>query len=67
MITFKLDDKSAEAMVAVLNAIQPHADFAQAITEQYVIQTSVPAETLPAEVIKPVVTKKPVAVAVVGE
>jgi len=59
MITFKLDDKSAEAMVAVLNATQPNATFVQDITAQYLAANTVVVEEVPAELIKEVV--KPVA------
>jgi len=68
MITFKLDDKSAEAMVSVLNAVHPDATFVQDITAQYVKATAVVAEVVSAELVKEVAVekKKPVA-AVVGE
>ena len=42
MITFKLEDKAAEVMVAVLNAAHPNADFVQEITAQY--EANKPAE-----------------------
>jgi hypothetical protein len=60
MITFKLDAKSAEAMVSVLNAVHPDATFVQDITAQYMKATAVVAEVVPAELIKevPVVTAK---------
>jgi len=71
MITFKLDDKSAGAMVSVLNAVHPDATFVQDITAQYVKATAVVVEEVPVELIKeikePATKKKPVAVAVVGE
>jgi hypothetical protein len=71
MITFKLDNKSAEAMVSVLNAVHPDATFVQDITAQYVKATAVVAEEVPAELVKvieePLVKKKPVAASVVGE
>jgi hypothetical protein len=54
MITFKLDDKSAEAMVSVLNAVHPDASFVQNITAQYVDATTVKVEEVPAELIKEV-------------
>ena len=54
MITFKLDDKSAEAMVSVLNAVHPDATFVQNITAQYVAATTVKIEEVPAELIKEV-------------
>jgi hypothetical protein len=52
MITFKLDDKSAEVMVSVLNAVHPDATFVQDITAQYVKATAVVVEEVPAELIK---------------
>lgn len=52
MITFKLDDKAAEAMIAVLNAVHPDATFVQDITAQYVKATTVVVEDIPAELIK---------------
>jgi chemotaxis regulatin CheY-phosphate phosphatase CheZ len=62
MITFKLDDKSAEAMVSVLNAVHPDATFVQDLTAQYVKATAVVVEEVPAELIKvieePLVNKK---------
>jgi hypothetical protein len=60
MITFKLDDKSAEAMVSVLNAVHPDATFVQDITAQYVKATTVVVEDVPAELIKEVVEEAPV-------
>jgi chemotaxis regulatin CheY-phosphate phosphatase CheZ len=59
MITFKLDDKSAEAMVSVLNAVHPDATFVQDITAQYVKATTVVVEEVPAELIKEVVEEVP--------
>ena len=55
MITFKLDDKSAEAMISVLNAVHPDASFVQNITAQYVDATTTKVEEVPAELIKEVV------------
>jgi len=52
MITFKLDDKSAEAMISVLNAVHPDAAFVQDITAQYVKATTVVVEEVPVELIK---------------
>lgn len=54
MITFKLDNKSAESMVSVLNAVHPDATFVQDITAQYVKATAAVVEEVPAEVIKEV-------------
>ena len=67
MIIFKLDNKSAEAMISVLNAVHPQADFTQAITAQYVKETTKSVEEVPAELVKEVASKKPVAASVVGE
>ena len=52
MITFKLDDKSAEAMVSVLNAVHPDANFVQDVTAQYAKATAVVVEEVPVELIK---------------
>jgi chemotaxis regulatin CheY-phosphate phosphatase CheZ len=59
MITFKLDDKAAEAMIAVLNAVHPDATFVQDLTAQYVTATTVVVEEVPAELIKEVVEEVP--------
>ena len=39
MITFKLDNKTAEVMLSVLNATQPHATFVQDLNTQFFEQT----------------------------
>jgi hypothetical protein len=49
MKTFKLDDKSAEAMISVLNAVHPDATFVQDITAQYVKATAPVVEEVPVE------------------
>jgi hypothetical protein len=56
MKIFKLDDKSAEAMVSVLNAVHPDATFVQEIIAQY----NAPAEVveIPAEAVKEVVAEE---------
>ena len=59
MITFKLDDKSAEAMISVLNAVHPDASFVQDITAQYSAATAVVVEEVPVELIKEVVEEVP--------
>lgn len=59
MITFKLDSKSAEAMVSVLNAVHPDATFVQDITAQYMSATAAVVEEVPAELIKEVVEEVP--------
>jgi hypothetical protein len=41
MITFKLEDKAAEAMMAVLNASSPNASFVEELNTQYNTQTVV--------------------------
>jgi len=41
MITFKLEDKTAEAMLAVLNASNPHATFVEELNCQFYEQTVV--------------------------
>jgi chemotaxis regulatin CheY-phosphate phosphatase CheZ len=69
MITFKLDEKSAEAMISVLNAVHPNATFVQDITAQYMKSTAVVVEEVPAELVKvieePVASKKTKAAATV--
>jgi hypothetical protein len=67
MITFKLDDKSAEVMVSVLNAVHPNANFVQEITAQYVKATAVVVEEVPVELIKEVTKKTKAAVPVEGD
>ena len=39
MITFKLEDKAAEAMLAVLNATAGHASFLEDLNTQFFEQT----------------------------
>jgi hypothetical protein len=41
MITFKLEDRAAEAMMATLNANIPDASFVQELNVQYIEQTQV--------------------------
>jgi len=41
MINFKLEDKAAEAMMAVLNASSPNASFVEELNTQYIEQTQV--------------------------
>ena len=59
MITFKLDDKSAEAMISVLNAVHPDATFVQNITAQYVAATTV--EEVPEVLIKEIASPAAIA------
>jgi hypothetical protein len=58
MITFKLDDRSAEVMVSVLNAVHPDASFVQDITAQYVAATT---EEIPEVLIKEIASPAAVA------
>jgi len=62
MITFKLEDKAAEAMMAVLNAGNSNASFVQELNVQYIEQTQVD-NIVPPEppVIEEPVVEKPVA------
>ena len=39
MITFKLEDKTAEVMLSVLNASNPHASFVEELNCQFYEQT----------------------------
>jgi hypothetical protein len=61
MITFKLDDKSAEAMVSVLNAVHPHASFVQDITAQYQNAMAPEVEDVPEELVKEVASPAAIA------
>jgi hypothetical protein len=47
MITFKLEEKAAEAMMAVLNAGNSNASFVEELNTQYVKQTQVEAVVAP--------------------
>lgn len=47
MITFKLENKTAEAMIAVLNASNPNASFVEELKCQYDKQTAVAVEEPP--------------------
>ena len=47
MITFKLEDKAAEAMMAVLTASNPNATFVAELKCQYDKQTAVEPEPEP--------------------
>jgi hypothetical protein len=47
MITFKLENKAAEAMIAVLNASNPNASFVEELKCQYDKQTAVAVEEPP--------------------
>ena len=55
MITFKLEDKAAEAMIAVLNAGSSNASFVEELNTQYIKQTQVEAVVVP----EPVVESEP--------
>lgn len=50
MITFKLEDKAAEAMLAVLNATAGHASFLDELNTQFFEQTVV--DTIVAPVVE---------------
>jgi hypothetical protein len=43
MITFQLENKDAEAMVAMLNASSSHASFMDSLNKQFDEQTATPA------------------------
>jgi hypothetical protein len=47
MITFKLEDKAAEAMMAVLNAGNQNASFVEELNTQYIKQTQVETVAAP--------------------
>jgi hypothetical protein len=53
MITFKLEDKAAEAMMAVLNASSPNASFVEELNTQYIEQTQVDTIVAPEPVVEP--------------
>lgn len=53
MITFKLKDKAAEAMMAVLNASSPNASFVEELSAQYIEQTQVNTIVAPEPVVEP--------------
>jgi len=57
MITFKLEDKAAEAMMAVLNAGNSNASFVEELNTQYIEQTQV--DTIVAPEPEPVVEEVP--------
>jgi len=61
MITFKLDDKAAEAMISVLNAVHPDATFVQDLTAQYVSATTAEVEDVPEELVKEIASPAAVA------
>ena len=51
MITFKLEDKAAEAMMAVLNAGNSNASFVEELNTQYIEQTQVDTIVAPEPVV----------------
>jgi hypothetical protein len=57
MITFKLEDKAAEALIATLNAGNSHASFIEELNTQFFEQTVVDVIEAPV-VEEPVVAKK---------
>lgn len=63
MITFTLDNRAAEAMMATLNANIPNASFVQELnvqyTEQTVVDIIVPPEPEPEPVVEPVAEVQP--------
>ena len=59
MITFKLEDKAAEAMMAVLNASSPNATFVEELSAQYIEQTQVDTIVAPEPKPEPVVEPEP--------
>ena len=63
MITFKLEDKDAQGVVAILNATAGHASFLDALNEQFNAQF-VPATPVveAAPVVEEVVAEEPVVV-----
>lgn len=61
MITFKLEDKAAEAMMAVLNASSPNASFVEELNTQYIEQTQVDNVVPPEPAVEEPVVEKPVA------
>jgi hypothetical protein len=56
MITFKLEAKTAEAMLSILNAVQPHATFVQDLNTQFFEQTVV--DVIVAPVVEEVVAEE---------
>jgi hypothetical protein len=59
MINFKLEDKAAEAMMAVLNASSPNASFVEELNTQYIEQTQVDTIVAPEPEPEPVVEAEP--------
>ena len=57
MITFKLEDKAAEAMMAVLNASNPNASFVEDLNAQYSAKNV--AEEAPAAAVAAFVAEEP--------
>lgn len=48
MITFKLENNAAEAMLSILNASNPHATFVEELNTQFFEQTVVDVIVAPA-------------------
>jgi hypothetical protein len=66
MKNFTLNQRDAEALISMLNAVQPNATLVQDLTQQFMAQVEVVAEEVPAEDIKEVteeVAEEPAAVA----
>jgi len=62
MKTFTLNQRDSEALISMLNAVQPNATLVQDLTQQFMAQVEVVAEEVPAEDIKEV-AEEPAAVA----
>ena len=54
MKTFTLTQRDAEAMISVLNAVQPQATFVQELTQQFMAQAQEVIEEVLAESVKEV-------------
>ena len=59
MITFKLEDKAAEAMMAVLNAGSSNASFVEELNTQYIEQTQVDVVEPPAAAVAAFMAEEP--------
>jgi hypothetical protein len=55
MKTFTLNQRDSEALISMLNAVQPNATLVQDLTQQFMAQIEVVAEEVPAEDIKEVI------------
>ena len=59
MITFKLEDKAAEVMMAVLNAGSSNASFVEELNTQYIEQTQVDVVEPPAAAVAAFMAEEP--------